>query len=276
MPLSDYTLLHRLSTGGTPTEVWRALAPGGETVVLKRVRPEFAGAEDVVHRLRAEGELLMALGGRRHLLRCDLVLDDPPALVLEYVEGTTLRRRIHPDGPEGAALPVPLNEALRIASAVADGLGHLHAHGVIHRDVKSSNVLLGDGGELRLVDLSVAAWGTPPRSLPERWIEEEVGTLGYAAPELLRYPSAASPALDVYGLGVLVYEALTGRLPYMLEGGEDDRALRWRILAGAAPAPIGTLGTFPLPVERAIMRAIAWEPDRRFATVAEFTTSLSS
>src|SRR5690606_14268871 len=118
-----------------------------------------------------------------------------PALVLEYAGGGSLRDRLERG-------PLPLDQAAEVILQVADGLDWLHQNDVFHRDVKPSNILLMTDGSVRLADLGVAACGTPPRGLPEGWVEEEIGTLGYAAPELLREPGLATRTIDVYALGV--------------------------------------------------------------------------
>lgn len=228
-------------------------------MAVKLLLPE--ATEDARLRFALEGRLLRRLGGRHHLVRCDQVLDHPPALVLELVGQETLAERL-------ATGPLPLRLALACVRQAASAVEWLHANGVLHRDVKASNLILADDGTWRLVDLGVAALGDPPRGLPEGWIEEEIGTLGYAAPELLRDPASAGPTADVYGLGVVCYEAVSGRRPVEPEPGETDPVFRARAAAGPVPVSLADRGDYPAALVRLVDRAVAPDPAARFPSAA--------
>ncbi len=256
-------MLRRLSSGGGATEVWEGRAPDGELVALKLLGPGAAAREDLRIRFATEGELLRRYGGSHHLLRCDGVIDDPPCLVLEPAELGSLRDRL-------TLSVLPLRLAIPVVVHAADALSWLHRHQVIHRDVKPSNLLLTSDATWRLGDLGVAAQGDPPRGLPAGWTEEEIGTPGYAAPELLRDPALASVATDVYGLGAVLYECLSGKLPVEMEEGESEEEYRVRAAGGPAPTPLDRHIQFPAMLIDPVMRAIAPNPRDRFGTVAEF------
>ena len=226
-----------------------------------------AGREDARLRFATEGHLLRNFGGRHHLVRCDAVLADPPSLVHELVGPESLRDRLRTG-------PLPLRLALACLRQAADALGWLHQHGVYHRDLKPSNILLADDGTWRVIDLSVAAHGDPPRGLPDGWIEEEIGTAGYAAPELLARPDTATPAIDVYSLGVVLYETLSGRWPGELAPGETDRQYRARAATGPEPVGLRLRGDYPPAVVRTVMRAVDPDPAARFASVADLVGAL--
>lgn len=190
-------------------------------------------------------------------------------MVLELVGQESLRDRLR-------AGPLPLRLALACVRQVADGLGWLHQHGIFHRDVKPANILLDDDGTWRLIDLSVAAHGTPPRGLPDGWIEEETGTSGYAAPELLAGPETATPSVDIYSLGVVLYEALSGRWPVELEPGETDGEFRARAATGPPPVGVDRRGDYPPAVVRAVMRAVEPDPTTRIASMGEWAGALGA
>ena len=212
--------------------------------------------------------MLRQFGGRHGLITCLGVVAVPPCLVLELMPGGNLRDRIDRS-------PLSQAEVVRLGLDTARTLQWLHHHEVVHRDLKSSNILLAADGSTRVTDLSVAAGGSPPRALPEGWIEESVGTLGYAAPELLRDAATATPLVDIYGLGVVLYESLTGRLPLMMVGDEDEDQLRARILAGARPVLLEPGVDADRWLTDAIMRAIDPDPAARFQSAGQFAEALN-
>ena len=188
-----YRLVRQLSSGDGTTEVWHAISHDGRPVAIKRLMA--TDRPDLALRFDAEGRLLRKLGGRHHLIGCEVVLEDPPALVLELAPQGNLRDLLESRGPLAPRV------ALTVLLQACDAVAWLHANGVVHRDVKPSNLVGAWDGTWRLIDLGVAAHGDPPRGLPEGWIEEEVGTPGWRAPELNTDPSLADPRIDVYGLG---------------------------------------------------------------------------
>lgn len=260
-----YRLIRRLSRPGA-APIWAAEDSAGNQVALKQLLPADRQRPDLFHRFQAEGRLQRELGGQRHLLRCyRAVLDPEPVLILELASGGSLRERLE-------AGPLSARQAADVVCQVADALDWLHTNGVYHRDVKPSNILIMADGTVRLADLGVAACGIPPRGLPEGWIEEEIGTLGYAAPELLRDPSLATAAIDVYALGVTLCELLTGALPLVFPAGESEAELRQRLAQGPAPAlPPGLEG----PMRAVVREAIAPLPTERPATAAAFAAAVA-
>ena len=179
--------------------------PEGEVVALKVLRAELAA--DDVYRRRFAHEVRAAGGAAsRHLVK---ILDagevhDRPYIAMSYVPGSSLEERI-----EGAG-PLPLTDVARIASELADALDTLHGVEIIHRDVKPSNVLFGDGGSALLTDFGLAK-GRAYTLLTRPG--QAMGTLDYMAPELIR-GQPASPATDLYALGCVVYECIAGAPPF--------------------------------------------------------------
>jgi serine/threonine protein kinase len=268
-----YRLVRLVSRAGGPTVVWEARHAGGAPVAVKGLSP--GAPPDQLHRFQAEAALLERLGGRHRVVRLIEALAEPPALVLEWAAGGSLRDRIHPGGLAAPPAPLSLEATIRLGLELGEALEWLHGQGVFHRDVKPGNVLLDAAGGALVADFSVAAQGDPPRSLPEGWIEEDAGTLGYAAPELLRDPGAASPAIDLYGLGATLYEALTGRLPHDLGPTETERELRWRLARGAPPVPLGERGCRAPGLAELVERALDPDPARR-PSIGELRVALGS
>src|SRR5688572_7563620 len=236
-PAARSRLEARLSAEGRDCELWLVRDELDQLTVLKRLARSCSTRPDLAARLRFEGELLLELGGRHYVVQCHDVRHDPPELLLEYLPGGSLAARLA-DGP------LDSDEACVIFRQLLDAATHLQANSVVHRDIKPSNVLFTRDGDARLVDFGVAARIGAPSVLGSEWIEERIGTLGYAAPEQLTEPvSPARPTADVYGLCVTLYEMLSGRLPFELAAGEEEDALRARITTHEARPPSLRPGT---------------------------------
>ncbi len=182
---------------------------------------------------------------------------------LEYASGGSLADRLRITGAPPSA------EAVRIVAQLADTLAHLHARGIVHRDVKPSNVLFTVRGELRLADFGVAARIGSRGTLGESWEELRVGTPPYAAPEQWTAPSA-HPAADVYALGVVLYELLTVRLPWEPLADEDDEAFASRIRHEAPVAPSARGVRIPPALEALVLDSLRPSPTDRPVSAAEF------
>src|SRR5947209_6748186 len=170
----------------------------GRLVALKRVRT--AGSAREVARLRREALVGASLQHRNLVAVYDVDEDEGSiVIVMEYVRGTTVRDLLATRGVPGE------QETIRILDGIAHGLDALHARGIIHRDVKPANVLLGEDGAVKLADLGIA-------SVPDRTQSTAgamFGTFSYMAPEQLE-GGRATPATDVYALGALAFELLAG------------------------------------------------------------------
>jgi eukaryotic-like serine/threonine-protein kinase len=205
--LDRYRLIERLAVGGS-AEVWRARDEQLERdVAVKRLHPHLVPDEASRRRLVAEAR---AAAGLAHPAIVEIYdVDDTgesPALVMELVDGESLATRIARDGP----LPPP--EAAAIAADIAEALFHAHQRGVIHRDVKPGNVLLSADGRTRLVDFGIAH-SLAMASERLTMAGTVIGSLHSMAPEQL-VAGPITPRTDLYGLGAVLHESLTGRPPY--------------------------------------------------------------
>ena len=205
--LERYRLVERLAVGGS-AEVWRATDEQlGRQVAVKRLHPHLLPDEPSRKRLAAEARAAAALSHPVVVGVYDVdATGEWPALVMELVDGESLAARIAREGP------LPPAEAAAVVADVAEALFHAHQRGVIHRDVKPGNVLLSSDGRTRLVDFGIAhslSIGAERLTLDGTVI----GTLHAMAPEQLA-GGPISPRTDLYGLGTVLHEALTGRPPY--------------------------------------------------------------
>src|SRR5918992_5513373 len=205
--LNRYRLVERLAVGGS-AEGWRAHDEQlDRPVAIKRLHPHLLPDQPSRRRLAAEARAAASLS---HPVIVDVydvdATGDAPALVMELVDGESLATRIARSGPLAAA------GAAGVVADVADALFHAHQRGVIHRDVKPGNVLLARDGRTRLVDFGIAH-SLAPSAERLTLTGTVVGPLHAMAPEQLA-DGPITPRTDLYGLGVVLHEALTGRSPY--------------------------------------------------------------
>ncbi|MFM2245910.1 MAG: hypothetical protein RL071_1984 [Pseudomonadota bacterium] len=235
--LGGLRLLQRVGAGGI-ADVWSAepITPGAlpARVALKLLR-EPERSRDHTSRFLREGRLLMRLG-LAGLPTCFAVWDEPhPALVLSLLEGETLSARLRREGP------LPHGVVTAIADGLLRALAGLHGAGIVHRDVKASNVFLCDDGSVWLIDLGLAS---DPMDPTHTTVGDVIGTWAYMAPEQLAGAEVDSRA-DLYSLGVTLHEALTGARPVsargpaaLLRAHRDPPPAPLRALMPDAPPPL--------------------------------------
>jgi serine/threonine protein kinase len=189
-----------------------------------------------------------------------------PYYIMPYVEGETLYERLQREKR------LPVAEALNIACDIASGLGYAHSRGVLHRDVKPENILLSEGHAF-VADFGLArAIGAADYTkLTETGVI--VGTVYYMSPEQLRESRDLDQRADIYGLGCILFEMLTGAPPYT---GRSLTEMVTRILGAEVPPVQRVRPDVPPSVEQAIRRALAKQPAQRFPSMEEFAAALAS
>ena len=259
-----YRLLAPAGAGGTAT-VWRALdEQTGDVVAVKRLHPIVVADTAARRRLERESVALRALESAHIVGMRDLrVSDDEAALVLDYVEGTSLSERLAAHGRLSVA------ETIAVVRDIASALMTAHAAGVVHRDVKPGNVIIAEDGRALLTDFGIARDGSDrgldPAVADVTATGDLVGSFRYMAPEVLR-GAAASPAADQYALAAVAYEMLSGRPPY---SGATPVAL-----AEEQAADPPALEDIDPTLAATVMRGLAPESAQRFPDVAAFARSL--
>jgi serine/threonine protein kinase len=186
--------------------------------------------------------------------------------IMPYVAGESLYARLQRERR------LSLEDTLQIARDVAAGLGYAHSRGVLHRDVKPENILLA-GGHALIADFGLArAIGAADyQKLTETGVI--VGTVYYMSPEQLREDRNLDQRADIYGLGCIVYEMLSGGPPYT---GRSLTEVATRILRASAPSVRRQRADVPAALDQAIARALSKSPAGRFATMEEFAAALIS
>jgi eukaryotic-like serine/threonine-protein kinase len=232
----------------------------GRRVAVKVLAQELGGDPWAVWTFRREARASAKLDHPNIIKVLDVVAGEVPFLVLELLEGQTLAERLR----RGGALP-PL-EAAQIAAAVADGLEAAHRAGIIHRDVRPSNIMLTPDGGVKVTDFGIAAAWEAHSATGQQLL----ATATYAPPERIR-GGRASPAGDLYSLGVVLYEMLTGRPPFLAESAEQIV----RAQLEAAPRPVRELVFWvPPEIAAACEAALAKDPASRPASAGALAAQL--
>lgn len=256
-----YELIEQIGVGGMAT-VWKARDTVlGRVVAIKRLLPHQASDPVSAERFRREAQAIAALNHPGIVTVFDSNEDDDgPYMVLEMVEGETLADKMAAGGTIDAVT------ATQVVREVATALDYAHESGVVHRDVKPSNIIIDRDGKARITDFGIAT--TVDRSTTLTNHGNVIGTLAYVAPEILQ-GEPATPASDIYALGVVAYEALTGKLPFQ---GESIGALVTAIQNEPTPKP----AELPQDTHAALAAAMAKDPSLRPASAGSFATSLAS
>lgn len=256
-----YQLVRELGAGGMGRVYLAEDEVLHRRVAVKLLQPHYAADPRFVERLRREARAAAALTHPHVVAVHDLgESDGAPYIVMQYVEGETLKERIARLGA------LPLNDACRIADQVLQAVEHAHRHGVIHRDLTARNILLDERDSALVTDFGIARLGSSPfTSAPVM-----LGTAHYAAPEQVRGQGADARS-DVYTVGVVLYEMLTGELPFT---GEDVMAVALRHVNDPPPPPTRKRPDLTPAMEAVVLRALEKDPDRRFQSATELRDAI--
>jgi serine/threonine protein kinase/WD40 repeat protein len=268
--LGSYVLLDRLGEGGMG-QVYRARNwKLGHVVALKLVRPERANNETVLRRFRREIQLASQLSHPHVVRALDAdEIDGTCLLTMEYVEGTDLCRLVRSHGP------LPVREACEYVRQAALGLQHAHECGLVHRDVKPHNLLLGSDGRVKLLDLGLARIHSGDAELMATLTQDGavMGTPDFIAPEQARSSHSADSRSDLYSLGCTLYFLLTGKVPFG-EGGVTGKLLRHYL--DPVPDPRALRPEVPSAVSAVVQKLMAKAPDARYQTPVELADALAA
>jgi serine/threonine-protein kinase len=259
LKIGEYELRQRIGVGGMGL-VYEGIQPLiGKHVAVKVLRPELAAAEEQVARLLAEARAVNAI---RHRGIVDIfgfgqVPDGRQYIIMEYLEGVALDAYL----TEKGRMPVP--EVLDILDEVLGALGAAHGAGVVHRDLKPSNIFLvkqPDGSRyVKLLDFGLAKMGLPTERTAQTRTDMVVGTPEYMAPEQAR-GQPVGPMTDLYALGVVAFEMVTGRLPFT---GASPVDLLMKHVDARPPRPSEFLPELPAALDAFILQMLTKDPEAR-------------
>jgi serine/threonine protein kinase len=257
----EYVVDEQLGEGGMGI-VFRAIREDGAVVALKVLKPGLVRDEHATRRFAREARAAAAVD-HPHLI--DVIeagdVDGTGFLAMRYVAGRSLDDRISEHGP------LPVEDTTRIVAEIASALDALHAAGLVHRDVKPSNILLDDERGALLTDFGLAksrdySMLTAPGQM--------LGTLDYIAPEMLR-GSEPGPRADLYALGCVVFECLAGTPPF---GGLSMFEVGMAHLGDQPADPCAERDDAPADLSQAVLAALAKQPDARPPTATAYADML--
>jgi serine/threonine protein kinase len=256
--IGQYRILSELGTGGMGV-VYRAVDVLLEReVAIKRLRSEFASNANVIERFRKEAQLQAKLN-HPNIAQLYTLLQEGGSLciVMEYIDGTVLRNY----------MPMPWQSALPVILQILEALDYAHRRGVLHRDIKPENVVIDHEGVVKVMDFGIAHALGAARLTRERVV---IGTLEYMPPERIMNKEMDQSS-DLYSVGVLLFEMLCGRLPFV---NESEYALLRAQVEQTAPLVSQFVSDAPDFVTEAVRRALEKDPHNRYPSCSDMAAAL--
>jgi len=263
-------------------EVIRTLGEGGMAVVfealhlrlrqrlaIKVLRPDIPDFVEVLARFEREARATARLRSvhTARIVDVETLPDGLPYIVMEYLEGLDLDAALHASGP------MPVEQAIDIVLQVTEAMGEAHGLGIVHRDLKPANLFVcrstGDRPLVKVLDFGISKMeveGSARITLAHAYF----GTPCYAAPEQLRSAGDADSRSDIWSLGIILFELLTGRTPYV---GAATSVIA-QVLSDPIPWPLELRPDLPRDLARIILRALKRDPADRFQSMREFADAL--
>ena len=259
--VGSYKIIEKIGEGGMGA-VYKGIDEMlDREVAVKVLRPELASQPNVVERFRTEAKTLAKLNHTNIATVYNFIhQDDHYFMVMEFVRGETFDNMIRRNGP------MPYEQAVAMFCYALEGLEHAHSLGIIHRDIKPANLMLTDTGIVKVMDFGIARVLGTSRMTKQGNI---IGTIEYMSPEQVRGEETDARS-DIYSAGILLYEMLTGRVPF--ESQSEFELMKAQI--EDPPPPPRNFAYVPEQAEQAIMHALAKKPEARFQSAAAFRQEL--
>ncbi len=261
--LGPYRIINQIGKGGM-ANVYKAYQPSVDRYVAIKVLPsQLAESKEFATRFHQEARIIAMLEHPHILPVFDYGESDGVAyFVMRYLDAGTLRDRME------AGRPLPLTEVDKIFTQLAEALSYAHAHGVVHRDLKPANALIDSYGNIFLTDFGIAKLleSASPRLTQTDAI---MGTPAYISPEQAQ-GNQVDQRSDIYSLGIILYEMVTGRVPFVAD---TPLAVLFKHISDPLPPPSSVKSDIAEPIEQVILKALAKDPQDRFATASDFVAA---
>ena len=261
--LGQYQIVEQIGVGGMAT-IFKAYQPSIDRYVAVKILPsQLAEDENFVKRFAHEAKAIAALEHPHILPVHDFGTEGKlNYMVMRYVEGGTLSNLM--------GKSIPHERIVQIVGNVARALDYAHEQGVIHRDIKPSNILIDKHGEVLLTDFGIAKMVEGSSSTQLTAAGSILGTPAYMSPEQAQGQKIDGRS-DIYSLGVVLYELLTGRPPYEAE---TPFAIVLKHINDPLPPPRSVKPDIPEPFERVVLKAMSKDPTQRFETASDMEQAL--
>jgi serine/threonine-protein kinase len=268
-----YRIEERISEGGMGTVYRGTHILMDKTVAIKVLHPALAADDKIVARFSREARAASRISHPHALNVTDFGESENGVvfLVMEYLRGRTLKEVVQADAP------MPLPRVVEIMRQVSAALEAAHSEGVVHRDLKSDNIMLVEAGDnadwAKVLDFGIAKIQEPVGQDPALTAPNLIiGTPQYMSPEQCSQASEIDSRSDIYSLGVILYEMLVGHVPFT---GESPTAIMMRHLQDAPPSVLEERKDLPAEVARVVARALAKKPEDRFQTASALAQGLA-
>ena len=261
-----YEILAFIASGGMGAVYRGERVQLGRPVAIKFLHPSIATQRSFLERFQVEARAMSRLGHPNCVSVIDFGVEDVPFLVMDFVAGRSLRALLAGNRIEPA-------RALSLARQILSGVAHAHAQGIIHRDLKPENIIVGDTtglvDHLRILDFGLAKL----KDGPALTVGMAVGTPSYMAPEQTLAGGVVDARTDIYGVGILLFEMLTGQKPFV-----SDKLAELLLMQQVKPAPrmcaVASGVAYSDALEAVIAKALAKAPADRFASATEMAAAL--
>ena len=236
----------------------------GRPVAIKILHQNFGGDQDFVARFKREAQAAGKLNHPNVVSMYDVGFDQGfHYIIMEYVSGCTLKEYIQHHGDQ-----VTVQEAVKITVAIAEGLEHAHMMGIVHCDVKPHNILITDSGRVKVTDFGIARAINSATTM--MYTNSVMGSAHYISPEQASGKSI-NVSTDIYSLGVVLYELLTGEVPFR---GETPVSVALQHVKDPVVAPRIKNAMIPPQLEQVVLIALEKEPGKRFGSISEMIQAL--
>lgn len=259
-----YEITELIGVGGM-ADVYKAMdVMENRTVAVKILKPEFAENEEFLRRFRNESKAIAVLSHPNIVKIYDVgFTDEIQFIVMEYIDGITLKEFIERQGV------LKWKDALHFVTQILRALQHAHDKGIVHRDIKPQNIMLFTDGTIKVMDFGIARFS---RIDGKTLSDKTIGSVHYISPEQAR-GDMTDERSDIYSVGVMLYEMLTGRKPFE---GENPVAIALKHMQEDAVPPREIMPAIPEALEEIVIHAMEREPVRRYQSAAEMIRDIDT
>lgn len=259
-----YEIMEIIGVGGMAVVYKAHDNQENRTVAVKILKPEFVSNEEFLRRFKNESKAIAMLSHPNIVKVYDVSFGDLiQYIVMEYIEGITLKEYIEQRGS------LRWKDAVHFTIQILKGLQHAHDKGIVHRDVKPQNIMVLPDGTIKVTDFGIARFA---RSDQRTITDKAIGSVHYISPEQARGEKTDEKS-DIYSLGVILYEMITGQMPFQAESAVSVAIMQ---LQREPKTPTEINGSIPMGLEQITMHAMQKTPERRYQSAAEMLCDLDA